>query len=70
KVLAAKRAGIHTIVLPKRNDKDLVEVPDHVKVNIDFHFIDKLDDALPVVFDTAAQERREEKVEERLEKTV
>ncbi|MGR3294822.1 MAG: endopeptidase La, partial [Candidatus Bathyanammoxibius sp.] len=46
KVLAAKRAGIHTIVLPKRNDKDLVEVPDHVKVNIDFHFIDKLDDAL------------------------
>ena len=70
KVLAAKRAGIHTIVLPKRNDKDLVEVPDHVKVNIDFHFIDKLDDALPVVFDTAAQGRREEKVEERLEKTV
>ncbi len=70
KVLAAKRAGIHTIILPKRNDKDLVEVPDHVKVNIDFHFIDKLDDALPVVFDTAAQGRREEKVEERLEKTV
>ena len=70
KVLAAKRAGIHTIVLPKRNDKDLVEVPEHVKVNIDFHFIDKLDDALPVVFDTAAQGRREEKVEERLEKTV
>ncbi len=70
KVLAAKRAGIHTIVLPKRNDKDLVEVPEHVKANIDFHFIDKLDDALPVVFDTAAQGRREEKVEERLEKTV
>ncbi len=70
KVLAAKRAGIHTIVLPKRNDKDLVEVPEHVKANIDFHFIDKLDDALHVVFDTAAQGRREEKVEERLEKTV
>ncbi|MEE9559034.1 MAG: endopeptidase La [Candidatus Brocadiales bacterium] len=70
KVLAAKRAGIHTIVLPKRNDKDLVEVPEHVKANIDFHFIDKLDNALPVVFDTAAQGRREKKVEERLEKTV
>ncbi|MHC4196323.1 MAG: endopeptidase La [Planctomycetota bacterium] len=70
KVLAAKRAGIHTIVLPKRNDKDMVEVPEHVKANIDFHFVDKIDDALPIVFGTAAQGGREEKVEEKLEKTV
>ena len=34
KVLAAHRAGITHVILPKRNEKDLNEVPDNVKVSI------------------------------------
>ena len=44
KVLAAKRVGITTILLPMRNEKDLVEVPENAKKDINllyrnFHFI-------------------------------
>ncbi len=62
KVLAAKRAGITTLILPKRNEKDLVEVPDEVKAKIEFHFVEKVDEMLPIVFGT--QELSREKEEE------
>jgi len=48
KVLAAKRAGIKTIILPKRNEKDLVEVPDRVKEGLQFHFIQRMDEVIPL----------------------
>jgi len=52
KVLAAKRAGITTVVLPKRNEKDLVEVPENAKKEMKFVFVEKVDEMLPVVFGT------------------
>lgn len=60
KVLAAKRAGIATLILPKRNEKDLVEVPDEVKAKMEFRFVEKVDDMLPTVFGTLATEREKE----------
>jgi len=48
KVLAAHRAGIKTIVLPKWNEKDLQEVPKKVQKDIDFHFVDKMQDVLKI----------------------
>jgi ATP-dependent Lon protease len=51
KVLAARRAGIKTVVLPKRNEKDLADVPDTAKKDLDFVFADSLSDVLPVAFD-------------------
>ncbi|MEE9584386.1 MAG: endopeptidase La [Candidatus Brocadiales bacterium] len=68
KVLAAKRAGISTIVLPKRNEKDLVDVPEHIKAEINFHFVEKVDEMLPVVFGNV--KGREGKLEEKLAKTA
>ncbi len=68
KVLAAKRAGISTIVLPKRNEKDLVDVPEHIKAEINFHFVEKVDEMLPVVFGSV--KGREGKLEEKLAKTA
>lgn len=50
KVLAASRAGIKNIILPQKNDKDLVEIQQDVKKNIDFTFVERIEDMLPVVF--------------------
>ena len=50
KVLAAKRAGIKKILLPKRNENDLIEVKETAKEGLEFVFLDDVDDALPHVF--------------------
>jgi len=44
KILAARRAGIKTVILPRKNEKDLSEVPDIVKKGITFVFVDSLDE--------------------------
>ncbi|MGH7893987.1 MAG: endopeptidase La, partial [Candidatus Binatia bacterium] len=46
KVLAAKRAGIDTVILPRRNEKDLVDVPESVRTTMRFHFVDTMDEVL------------------------
>lgn len=48
KVLAAHRAGIKTIIMPKDNEKDLYDIPDKVKKDIAFHFVDKMMDVLSI----------------------
>ncbi len=42
KVLAARRAGINTVILPKRNEKDLLEIPDKIRSEMNFIFVNKL----------------------------
>lgn len=44
KVLAAKRAGIGTVILPKKNEKDLEEIPPHLKKGLKFHFVERMDE--------------------------
>jgi len=46
KILAARRAGIHTIILPKLNKKELDEVPPHQRRALDFHLVDDVDEVL------------------------
>ncbi|MFH1434136.1 MAG: S16 family serine protease [Pseudomonadota bacterium] len=46
KVLAAHRAGIKEIIIPQRNEKDLVEIPDEIKQDLTFRFIQSVDEAL------------------------
>ena len=48
KVLAAHRAGIKTILLPKWNEKDLIDIPAKVKDDIEFHFMEKMIDVLKI----------------------
>ncbi|HEX4125670.1 MAG TPA: endopeptidase La [Tepidisphaeraceae bacterium] len=48
KTLAAKRAGIKHVIVPKRNEKDLPEIPDEVKNTLKFHFAETVDDVLKV----------------------
>jgi ATP-dependent Lon protease len=48
KVLAAHRAGIKTILLPKWNEKDLIDIPEKVRKDIEFHFMEKMIDVLKI----------------------
>jgi ATP-dependent Lon protease len=48
KVLAAHRAGIKTILLPKDNQKDLEDVPEFVQKDLRFVFVEHIDDVLKV----------------------
>jgi ATP-dependent Lon protease len=50
KVLAAHRAGIKTLILPKWNEKDLIDIPKKVQKEIAFHFVDKMLDVLKLAF--------------------
>ena len=51
KVLAALQAGLDTVVLPERNEKDMEDVPAYVKRHLDFHFVDKVEQAMPLAFE-------------------
>ena len=51
KVLAAARAGITHVVLPARNEKDLLDVPSKVKDQIEFTFASEIEDVLAVALE-------------------
>lgn len=48
KTLAAKRMGIKTVILPKRNKKDLDDIPKYIKKDMEFVFAETMDDVLKV----------------------
>uniref|UniRef100_A0A673YNN4 Lon protease homolog n=1 Tax=Salmo trutta TaxID=8032 RepID=A0A673YNN4_SALTR len=51
KVLAAHRAGVKRVIIPKRNEKDLEEIPANVRVELDFVTASNLDEVLNAAFD-------------------
>ena len=50
KILAARRAGIRRVILPKANQKDLKEVPEHVRSDMSFIFVETIEEVLPAAF--------------------
>ncbi len=46
KVLAAHRAGIKRLILPRDNERDLEDVPRHVKDKLEFAFVERIDEVL------------------------
>ena len=50
KVLAAKRAGIKEVIIPKLNAKDLLDVPKEAREKLIFHPVSRVEEALPIVF--------------------
>jgi ATP-dependent Lon protease len=50
KVLAARRVGIKDIILPRDNEKDLIEIQDELKADMKFNFVSHLDETLSLVF--------------------
>jgi ATP-dependent Lon protease len=55
KVLAAHRAGLKEVILPKRNEGDLDDVPEQVRKEITFHLAETVDQVLAVALESANQ---------------
>lgn len=54
KVLAARRAGVTTVILPKRNEKDLDDVPPNVRTEMEFRFVETIDEVLDLALEPGA----------------
>jgi ATP-dependent Lon protease len=46
KLLAAHRAGLKRVIIPERNVKDLVDVPDEIKKELEIHSVKRMDEVL------------------------
>jgi ATP-dependent Lon protease len=59
KILAARRAGIQTVLLPRHNEKDLVDIPAEVKADLTLRLVDTLDDVVPRLFESSVRAKTE-----------
>ena len=58
KVLAAHRAGLKSVILPRRNEKDLDDVPEEVRRQMTFILAQHVDDVWAAALEPAANGRR------------
>lgn len=59
KVLAAHRAGLRDVILPKRNFEDIDDIPVAVRDQMRFHIAEKIEDVLEVALDTKGSRTHE-----------
>ncbi len=60
KVLAAHRAGIRRILLPKENRRDLADIPQSVRDDLVFHFVSHMDEVLQQAMSEPVKQKRGE----------
>ena len=51
KLLAAHRMGLHTVVLPKDNEKDLADIPQEILACLTIHFVETMDEVLQIALE-------------------
>ena len=51
KLLAARRGGIKTVIIPKENERDLKEVPDNIKANLEIRPVKWIDEVLAIALE-------------------
>ncbi len=51
KLLAAHRMGLHTVLLPKDNEKDLADIPQEILASLTIHFVETMDEVLQVALE-------------------
>jgi len=51
KMLAAHRLGLHTVIMPKDNEKDLADIPAEVQAQMSIHFVESMDEVLQVALE-------------------
>jgi ATP-dependent Lon protease len=64
KLLAAHRGGIHTVIIPLENEKDLVDIPQKVLKQLDIKPVRWIDQVLEVALVRMPEPREEEAAEE------
>jgi ATP-dependent Lon protease len=57
KTLAAYRAGVRTLILPRENQKDMVEIPDEIKKKMKFAFVETMDQVLKLALADQAKSK-------------
>jgi ATP-dependent Lon protease len=55
KTLAARRAGIRRVILPKGNEKDLSEIPDHIRSEMEFIWAERIEEVLTAAIPQLAE---------------
>lgn len=60
KVLAAHRAGLKTMLIPKKNKRDLIDVPKKIQREMRFVYVERMDQVLPVALTRGRNPRRDE----------
>ncbi len=53
KILAAHRSKLDTVIFPKENERDLIDVPESIRKQMRFVMVDHIDAALPIIFGTS-----------------
>mmetsp|Transcript_149751 Transcript_149751/g.462387 ORF Transcript_149751/g.462387 Transcript_149751/m.462387 type:complete len:221 (+) Transcript_149751:1057-1719(+) len=51
KVIAARREGVHTLLLPRQNEADYTELKEYLRAGLTAHFVDHYDDVYKLAFD-------------------
>jgi ATP-dependent Lon protease len=51
KLLAAHRQGIHEVVIPAENEKDLPDIPENVRNEMKLHFVNSMDEVLKLALE-------------------
>jgi ATP-dependent Lon protease len=69
KVLAAHRTGLKTIILPKRNESDLEDIPDEIRESMSFVFVETVDEVLDNALEPAPKQKRKSKKSSKNEET-
>jgi len=63
KLLAALRAGLTEVIIPKENEKDLAEVPENIRGHMMIHLVENMDQVLKVALESPLPEIAEEAVQ-------
>ena len=69
KLLAARRGGIKTVIIPKENVRDLKEIPDNIKKELDIRPVEWIDDVLNVALERNPTPLTDAQVEAEMAKT-
>ncbi|MCX5720072.1 MAG: endopeptidase La [Nitrospirae bacterium] len=70
KTLAAKRMGIKKVIIPKRNKKDLEDIPKYVKKDMEFVFAETMDDVLNVALKKVQRQNSRSVTNQKRQKSV
>ena len=60
KLLAARRGGIKTVIIPKENERDLKEVPDNIKEHLDIRAVKWIDEVLAIALESMPEPMTDE----------